>query len=85
MNGFISRGFGGKRRAPDELAERLPPGQYYERGFPVLTAGPTPDVGTGPGEWSLRIDGMVAARARVELGGVRTSCRSRRCPATSTA
>jgi len=63
MNGFISRGFGGKRRAPDELDARLPPGQYYERGFPVLTAGPTPDVGTGPGEWSLRIDGMVAAES----------------------
>ncbi len=63
MNGFISRGFGGKRRVPDELDERLPPGQYYERGFPVLTAGPTPDVGTGPGEWSLRIDGMVAAES----------------------
>ena len=63
MSGFISRGFGGKRRSPDELAERLPPGQYYERGFPVLTAGPTPDVGTGAGEWSLRIDGMVAAES----------------------
>ena len=60
VSGFISRGFGGKRRAPEELADRLPPGQYYERDFPVLTAGPTPDVGTGPGEWSLRIDGMVA-------------------------
>jgi DMSO/TMAO reductase YedYZ molybdopterin-dependent catalytic subunit len=61
MSRFISRGFGGKRRAPEELAARMPPGQYYERGFPVLTAGPTPDVWAGPGEWSLRIDGMVAA------------------------
>jgi DMSO/TMAO reductase YedYZ molybdopterin-dependent catalytic subunit len=59
MNGFLSRGFSGRRRAPEELAERLPPGQYYERGFPVLTAGPTPHVDTG--EWSLRIDGMVTA------------------------
>ena len=42
---------------PDELADRLPPGQYIEAGFPVLTAGPTPRVDTG--EWSLRIDGMV--------------------------
>jgi DMSO/TMAO reductase YedYZ molybdopterin-dependent catalytic subunit len=61
MSRFISRGFGGKRRAPEELAARMPPGQYYERGFPVLTAGPTPDVWAGPGEWSLRIEGMVAA------------------------
>jgi DMSO/TMAO reductase YedYZ molybdopterin-dependent catalytic subunit len=56
---FISRGFSGRRRAPEELAERLPPGQYYERGFPVLTAGPTPTVEKT--EWSLRIDGMVGA------------------------
>ena len=60
MSGLLSRGFGGSRRPPEEYADRLPPGQYYERGFPVLTAGPTPEVGTGPGEWSLRIDGMVA-------------------------
>ena len=58
MNGFISRGFTGKRRAPDELADRLPPGQYREDGFPVLTAGPTPTVPTS--EWRFRIDGMVA-------------------------
>ena len=59
MTGFVSRGFGGKRRAPEELADRLPPGQYYERGFPVLTAGPTPDV--TPEDWGFRIDGMVGA------------------------
>ncbi len=58
MSGFISRGFKGLRRTPEELADRIPPGQYLERGFPVLTAGPTPDVPLG--EWRLRIDGMVA-------------------------
>ena len=58
MNGFVSRGFTGKRRTPEDLASRLPPGQYKEDGFPVLTAGPTPDVPTA--EWRLRIDGMVA-------------------------
>jgi hypothetical protein len=57
MGGFISRGFGGRRRAPEGLAERIPPGQYYERGFPVLTAGPTPRI--APDEWRLCIDGMV--------------------------
>ena len=60
MNGFLSRGFSGRRRVPEELAQRLPPGQYYEKGFPVLTAGPTPHV--DPGEWSLSIDGMVASK-----------------------
>jgi DMSO/TMAO reductase YedYZ molybdopterin-dependent catalytic subunit len=58
VSGFISRGFGGKRRAPEDLADRIPPGQYYERDFPVLTAGPTPRL--DPQEWKLRIDGMVA-------------------------
>jgi DMSO/TMAO reductase YedYZ molybdopterin-dependent catalytic subunit len=62
VNDFVSRGFGGRRRTADELADRLPPGQYAESGFPVLTAGPTPDIGT-TGEWSFRIDGMVAEEA----------------------
>ena len=57
LNGFISRGFSGSRRTPEELADRLPPGQYAESGWPVLTAGPTPDIPTD--EWSFRIDGMV--------------------------
>src|SRR3954462_2512811 len=57
VTGFISRGFSGRRRTPEELADRLPPGQYYERGFPVLTAGPTPDVDTA--SWLFRVDGMV--------------------------
>ena len=57
MSDFISRGFSGLRRTPDEVREKLPPGQYLERGFPVLTAGPTPNV--GPDEWGFRIDGMV--------------------------
>jgi DMSO/TMAO reductase YedYZ molybdopterin-dependent catalytic subunit len=61
MSGFISRGFGGRRRVPEELAARLPPGQYAEDDFPVLTAGPTPEVPSR--EWSLRIDGMVAEEA----------------------
>jgi DMSO/TMAO reductase YedYZ molybdopterin-dependent catalytic subunit len=58
VSGFLSRGFGGRRRTPDELADRLPPGQYAERGFPVLTAGPAPRIAAD--DWGLRIDGMVA-------------------------
>jgi DMSO/TMAO reductase YedYZ molybdopterin-dependent catalytic subunit len=56
--GFVSRGFSGRRRVAEGVADRLPPGQYSEEGFPVLTAGPTPVVATD--EWSFRIDGMVA-------------------------
>jgi DMSO/TMAO reductase YedYZ molybdopterin-dependent catalytic subunit len=54
---FVSRGFGSHKRTPSELGDRLPPGQYPERGFPVLTAGPTPRIETA--EWALRVDGMV--------------------------
>ena len=61
MSGFVSRGFSGRRRTPEDVAGRLPPGQYVESGFPVLTAGPTPDI--APKEWGLRIDGMVAEEA----------------------
>ena len=57
MANFVSRGFQRRRHTPDELADRLPPGQYVERGFPVLTAGPTPHVETA--SWQFRIDGMV--------------------------
>ncbi|MFL5871055.1 MAG: sulfite oxidase-like oxidoreductase, partial [Solirubrobacterales bacterium] len=59
MANFISRGFERRRQTPDELADRLPPGQYVEEGFPVLTAGPTPHVASE--EWTFRVDGMVAS------------------------
>ena len=57
MSDFVSRGFSGRRRVAPELAARVPPGQYIESGFPVLTAGLTPRI--DPDEWSLRIDGAV--------------------------
>jgi DMSO/TMAO reductase YedYZ molybdopterin-dependent catalytic subunit len=56
---FVSRGFQGRPRAPRDERDRLPPGQYSEHGFPVLTAGPTPRIETGV--WSFRVDGMVGA------------------------
>jgi len=40
--GFVSRGFGGRRRRPEADASRVPPGQYVTDDFPVLSAGPTP-------------------------------------------
>ncbi len=57
MPEFVSRGFTGRRRDPADVAARLPPGQYAESGFPVLTAGPTPRV--APEQWRLTIDGAV--------------------------
>ncbi len=49
---MVSRGFFGRRLAP-EIAARIPPGQYLERGFPVLTAGPTIHVPTE--QWSFTL------------------------------
>ena len=59
MSNFVSRGFQRRRQTPAELADRVPPGQYVENGFPVLTAGPTPHVEAEL--WGFRIDGMVGA------------------------
>ena len=48
---FISREFVGRRRSPASHAERIPPGQYETRDFPVLSAGPTPRLQLS--EWSF--------------------------------
>ena len=49
---MVTRGFTGRVRPP-EIAERLPPGQYLEQEFPVLSAGPTPRVRTE--DWSFTL------------------------------
>jgi DMSO/TMAO reductase YedYZ molybdopterin-dependent catalytic subunit len=51
----ITRGFHGRRPTADPA--RIPPGQYLERGFPVLSAGPTPRVDLS--DWSFAIDGAL--------------------------
>ena len=49
---MLTRGFfGRKRETPTRL---LPPGQYLETGFPVLSAGPTPRVDLTL--WDFRIE-----------------------------
>jgi DMSO/TMAO reductase YedYZ molybdopterin-dependent catalytic subunit len=50
----ITRGFLG-RRPTDDVAARLPPGQYLEPGFPVLSAGPTPRVATASWRFDLKV------------------------------
>ena len=50
---MATRGFFGRRLPPEEAA-RLPPGQYKEDGFPVLSAGPTPHVATASWSFSLK-------------------------------
>jgi DMSO/TMAO reductase YedYZ molybdopterin-dependent catalytic subunit len=48
--GIVTRGFRGRRRDGDVP---LPPGQYLTEDFPVLSAGPTPDI--GPERWSFTV------------------------------
>lgn len=47
----ISRGFSGRRSS---AGEKLPPGQYLTTDFPVLSAGPTPQVSLD--KWEFTID-----------------------------
>ena len=49
---MTTRGFSG-RRPSDEIAHRLPPGQYRTEEFPVLAKGPTPRV--DPAIWRFTI------------------------------
>jgi DMSO/TMAO reductase YedYZ molybdopterin-dependent catalytic subunit len=54
----FTRGF--RRRHPEAPpGVQLPPGQYLTDGFPVLSAGPTPDVPLD--EWEFSITGSVDA------------------------
>jgi len=55
MPSFFNKGFG-RRREPT-ASDRIPPGQYETRDFPVLTAGPTPRIPLTT--WSFALDGLV--------------------------
>jgi DMSO/TMAO reductase YedYZ molybdopterin-dependent catalytic subunit len=52
---FISRGF--QRREAPAPRDRVPPGQYVTRDFPVLSAGPTPLIGLDA--WRLELVGEL--------------------------
>ena len=53
---FVSRGFRGRPHARAE-GDRLPPGQYLVRDFPVLSVGPTPRPRLA--DWTFSINGEV--------------------------
>lgn len=50
---MVTQGFFGRRRRP-EPPRPIPPGQYLESGFPVLSAGPTPR--TPLDQWTFSIE-----------------------------
>ena len=54
---FVSRGFTGRPRDAGDSSDRVPPGQYVTDGFPVLSAGPTPQIPLDT--WAFTIDGLV--------------------------
>lgn len=58
---LISRGFRGRKQSAD-VAERLPPGQYETRDFPVLSAGPTPRISLA--SWDFALQGADGQRIR---------------------
>jgi DMSO/TMAO reductase YedYZ molybdopterin-dependent catalytic subunit len=57
----VSRGFHGRRPSAGS-AQRLPPGQYETRDFPVLSAGPTPHTPLAMWDFTLRAVGGKAVR-----------------------
>src|SRR5690349_14242549 len=62
MTNFITRGFRGRRREPEDAEGRVPPGQYLVNDFPVLSAGPTPHVKLD--RWDFTIESDVAEPVR---------------------
>jgi DMSO/TMAO reductase YedYZ molybdopterin-dependent catalytic subunit len=54
----ISRGFR-SRRQEQGLTDRLPPGQYVTTDFPVLSAGPTPQIKLEEWTLALQLNGWV--------------------------
>src|SRR6516165_3563873 len=63
----ISRGFRSKRQEQTPK-NRLPPGQYVTTDFPVLSAGPTPQIKLGDWTFALQLGGSLLGN---ELGRVR--------------
>ena len=59
---LFTRGFKGRQPDSSEPQDRVPPGQFVTRDFPVLSAGPTPQ--TRLQDWSLELQrgGDVLAR-----------------------
>jgi DMSO/TMAO reductase YedYZ molybdopterin-dependent catalytic subunit len=58
---FIARGFRG-RNARSSEAQRLPPGQYETKDFPVLSTGPTPRTPLAKWDFTIRDGNGRSAR-----------------------
>jgi DMSO/TMAO reductase YedYZ molybdopterin-dependent catalytic subunit len=58
---FRPKFFSKRDDLPAGTQERIPPGQYLAKKWPVLTYGPTPQI--EPEDWQLRVFGEVEAPA----------------------
>src|SRR5215470_10126972 len=57
----ISRGFRSRRQEPN-LKNRVPPGQYVTSDFPVLSAGPTPQIKLENWNFALQLGGSLLGK-----------------------
>jgi len=56
QGGFMAtRGFSGRGRGAEAQPDRLPPGQFLTTDFPVLSAGPTPQVARPDWRFELKV------------------------------
>ena len=69
---MVSRGFFGRRRS--QPTRSIPPGQYLERGFPVLSAGPTPRPALS--EWTFRLEHERDTLAQWSWDEIQALCQS---------
>ena len=54
----ISRGFRSKRQG-QAAKDRVPPGQYVTTDFPILSAGPTPQIKVSDWKLALQLGGSL--------------------------
>src|SRR3984893_12764840 len=59
----LSRGFRSKRKE-QTTKNRLPPGQYVTTDFPVLSAGPTPQIKVADWTFALQLNGSLLRQWR---------------------
>ena len=64
MSDFVSRGFSGRRRVPDDVARRLPPGQHVETLVYTRRA---------PAGWDAPVGRVGAAHLAGPAAGARTA------------
>jgi hypothetical protein len=81
-DGFVTRGFVGRRQTNVNRSDRTPPGLHEVTDFPVLSVGPTPRVPLD--RWTFTVEGFVRHKVSWTLWPVYGHPRSRLAFAIST-